>query len=233
MNIMSKLNYFSKTEKLLWCLSVFFIITSFLVFDRANYMTLTASLIGVTALIFCAKGNPIGQVLMIIFSAFYGVISYGFRYYGEMLTYVGMSGPMALVSLITWLKNPYEKNKSEVRVNALNHRDILPMIFSALIVTVIFYFILKHFNTNNLEISTLSITTSFIAVYLTAKRSEYFALAYAINDIVLIGMWILATLENISYLSVIICFVVFLVNDIYSFLNWKKMRKRQQMASKN
>lgn len=233
MKIFSKLNYFSKTEKFLWVISIFFITSSFLIFDRVNYMTLTASLIGVTALIFCAKGNPIGQVLMIMFSAFYGYISYGFRYYGEMMTYVGMSGPMALVSLITWLRNPYEKNKSEVRVNALGHRDILPMVFSALTVTVIFYFILKHFNTNNLEISTLSITTSFIAVYLTAKRSEYFALAYAINDIVLIGMWILATLENISYLSVIICFIVFLANDIYSFFNWKKMRKRQQMASDN
>ena len=233
MKIFSKLNYFSKTEKFLWFTSIFFITLSFLIFDRINYMTLTASLIGVTALIFCAKGNPFGQVLMIIFSALYGVISYGFRYYGEMMTYVGMSGPMALVSLVTWLKNPYEKNKSEVRVNALSCKDIIPMVFSTLIVTVVFYFILKHFNTNNLEISTLSITTSFIAVYLTAKRSEYFALAYAINDIVLIGMWIMATLSDISYLSVIICFVVFLVNDIYSFLNWKKMRKRQQMASKN
>lgn len=228
---MSKLNYFSKTEKLLWLMSMFFIITSFLIFDRVNYMTLTASLIGVTALIFCAKGNPFGQVLMIIFSAFYGYISYGFRYYGEMMTYVGMSGPMALISLITWLKNPYEKNKSEVRVNSLSNKDIFPMVFCTMIVTVVFYFILKYFHTNNLEISTLSITTSFIAVYLTAKRSEYFALAYAVNDIVLIGMWMMATLSDISYLSVIICFIVFLINDIYSFLNWKKMRKRQQMAS--
>lgn len=232
MKIFSKFDYFSKTEKFLWVISVFFIISSFLIFDRVNYMTLTASLIGVTALIFCAKGNPFGQVLMIIFSAFYGYISYGFRYYGEMMTYVGMSGPMALVSLITWLKNPYEKNKSEVRINSLSHKDIFLMISFTLIVTVIFYFILKYFNTNNLKISTFSITTSFMAVYLTARRSEYFALAYAINDIVLIGMWILATLENISYLSVIICFIVFLANDIYSFYNWKKMKKRQQMASK-
>ncbi len=231
MKILSKLNYFSKTEKFLWFISIFFIISSFLIFDRVNYMTLTASLIGVTALIFCAKGNPIGQVLMIIFSAFYGIISYSFRYYGEMMTYIGMSGPMALVSLITWLKNPYEENKSEVKVNTLKSKDIVYMLIFTTIVTIVFYYILKFFNTANLKISTFSITTSFSAVYLTAKRSEYFALAYAINDIVLIGMWIMATLSDISYLSVIICFIVFLVNDIYSFINWKKMKKRQQMAS--
>ena len=39
-------------------------------------MTLAASLIGTTSLIFNAKGNPIGQALMIVFSLLYGVISY-------------------------------------------------------------------------------------------------------------------------------------------------------------
>lgn len=40
------------------------IIISFCVFDRINYMTLCASLIGVTSLIFNAKGNPFGQLLI-------------------------------------------------------------------------------------------------------------------------------------------------------------------------
>jgi nicotinamide riboside transporter PnuC len=78
---MSKLiNYFSKTEIILWISSVSGIILSFSVFDRANYMTLSASLIGVTSLIFNAKGNPFGQLLMIVFSMLYGIISYTFAY---------------------------------------------------------------------------------------------------------------------------------------------------------
>ena len=86
--------YFSKSDISLWSASVILIITSFCLFDRENYMTLCASLIGVTSLIFCAKGNPFGQVLMIIFSLIYGVISYTFSYYGEMITYLGMTMPM-------------------------------------------------------------------------------------------------------------------------------------------
>ena len=62
--------YFSKTELLLWGSSVALIVISFLVFDRENYLTLCASLIGVTSLIFNAKGNPFGQLLMVIFSIF-------------------------------------------------------------------------------------------------------------------------------------------------------------------
>ena len=101
------LQYFSGAERLLWGLSVVFIVGSFCAFDRENYLTLAASLIGVTSLIFNAKGNPIGQVLMVLFSLLYGIISYTFAYYGEMITYLGMTMPMAVFALISWLKNPY------------------------------------------------------------------------------------------------------------------------------
>lgn len=75
-------DYFSKSEIVLWSSSVMVIIISFCVFDRINYMTLCASLIGVTSLIFNAKGNPFGQLLMVVFSLLYGIISYTFSYYG-------------------------------------------------------------------------------------------------------------------------------------------------------
>jgi len=54
------------------------------------------------------------------------------------------------------------------------------------------------------------------------------SLAYAANDVVLIALWILAARENIRYLSVIIYFAVFPVNDLYGFFNWKRMEQRQQ-----
>lgn len=223
----SLINYFSKFEIILWSVSVLSIIVSFVVFDRSNYLTLVASIIGVTSLIFCAKGNPSGQILMIIFSIIYGLISYSFSYYGEMITYIGMTLPMSVFSLVTWLKNPYKNNKAEVKVNKLKRKDIILLVICTLVVTLAFYFILKCFNTANLLPSTFSVTTSFIAAFLTFKRSPFFALAYATNDIVLIILWIMAVKEDVSYISVIICFVVFLFNDLYGFINWLKMQKRQ------
>jgi nicotinamide riboside transporter PnuC len=76
--------------------------------------------------------------------------------------------------------------------------------------------------------STISITTSFIAAYLTFRRSPYFALAYASNDIVLIVLWVLASFKDISYISVVICFAVFLFNDLYGFYNWQRLEKTQK-----
>ena len=226
---MNKKSYFSKGELALWLSSVLLIIVSFFAFDRVNYLTLIASLIGATSLIFNAKGNPFGQILMIVFSVFYGVISYTFAYYGEMITYLGMTAPMAAFALVSWLKNPYNGNRSEVKVNRIGRTEIGFMFLLTAVVTAIFFFILDVLNTANIFFSTLSITTSFIAVYLTFRRSPFFALAYAANDIVLIVMWVMAVAEDVSYISVLICFAMFLVNDIYGFISWLKMEKRQNI----
>ncbi len=225
--LLAKRNYFTKGEYCLWGTSALFIVLSFILFDRSNYMVLIASLIGTTSLIFNAKGNPFGQFLMIIFSLLYTLISYSFAYYGEMITYMGMTAPMALFALIAWLRNPYQGKKSQVAVNSISKRETLLMFLLSVVITAIFYFVLDAFHTSNMLPSTLSVTTSFLAVYLTFRRSPFFALGYAANDIVLIILWVMAAAENIAYLSVVVCFAAFLVNDIYGYVSWRKMERRQ------
>lgn len=218
----------TKFEFGLWIVSVLVITGSFWASGGDDYLTIIASLIGVTALIFVAKGYVLGQILTVIFAVFYGIISFLFTYYGEMITYLFMTAPIAVMSIISWVKNPYE-DTSEVKVNRVTKIQIITMLALAVIVTAIFYFFLKAINNANLLVSTISITTSFVASYLTFLRSPYYAVGYALNDIVLIILWILATLEDISYFPMVICFVMFLANDIYGYYNWTRMRKRQEM----
>lgn len=228
-----KISYFSKGELLLWSCSIITVLLSFFLFDRGNYSALAASLLGVTSLIFCAKGNLIGPLLMVVFSLLYGAISYTFAYYGEMITYLGMTLPMEIVTLISWLKNPYQGNKAEVRVNRIGKGETLFLWILTAVVTIIFYFILSAFHTTNIIPSTISVATSFFAVYLTFRRSPYYAVGYAANDIVLIILWAMASVEDRSYVSVMICFITFFVNDIYGFYNWKRMEHRQMEVFEN
>lgn len=224
---MKKFNIqFTKKEFLLWSFSVSMIIVSFVAFSKDGIITLVASLIGVTAIIINAKGNPTGQALMIIFSLLYGIISFGCAYYGEMMTYLGMNAPMSIVALISWIKNPYGDSK-EVKVNHIKSPEVILMLIIGAFVTVIFYFILKFFHTSNLIVSTLSVLTSFVAVYLMFRRSAFFSVVYALNDIILVILWGLASLNDLSYVSVTVCFLMFLVNDIYAFISWNRMEKRQ------
>jgi len=205
------------------------ILLSFFLFDRGSLLSLAASLVGATSLIFCAKGNPVGQVLMILFSILYSIISFSFSYYGELITYLGMTLPMAVVAFVSWLRHPYQGNKAEVTVNHPKGKEIVLLLGLTVVVTAIFWGILAYFDTANLIVSTFSVATSFFAVCLTFRRSPYFALAYALNDVVLIVLWVMASLKEPSYLSVVVCFVTFLVNDLYCFLNWRRMARRQGM----
>ena len=225
------IHYFTAGEWALWSCSVLIIVLCFIFLDSSSPMTLAASLVGVTALIFNAKGNPFGQVMMIIFSIQYSVISYAFAYYGELATWLGMSAPMAIIALVAWLRNPYKGDHAQVEISRLSRRDILLLVLCTVAVTVAFYFILGALHTTNLIPSTISVTTSFAAAWLTVKRSPYYAAAYALNDVVLIVLWLLAAQVDLSYLSVLICFVVFLVNDLYGFISWRKMQKLQETKS--
>ncbi len=214
-------------EWALWLLSVLVVAGTALMGRTQDPVSVCASLIGVTALIFVAKGHVLGQVLTIVFAVFYGVISWGFRYYGEVITYLCMTAPMAAVALATWLKHPYQ-DSAEVAVRRMSGRGWAVMLLLAALVTAAFYFLLRALGNAALPVSTLSITTSFLASWLTAMRSPWYALAYAANDLVLIVLWVIAAIADPSSVPMAACFSMFFLNDLYGFFNWRRMERRQR-----
>ena len=217
----------SKKEWAIWIGSLLVVTVSNVVSGNLDLLTLLAAIVGVTSLIFAAKGNVWAQILMIVFSILYGIISWRFRYWGEMITYLGMTMPMAIWSTITWFKNPSKENGNEVAIQKLNWKHIAALFFFSIVVTSGFYYLLRVLNTPNIIFSTISITTSFLAATLTMLRSSYYALGYASNDIVLIILWILASKENPIYIPVVVNFSIFFFNDMYGFISWKKRELEQ------
>ncbi len=227
MKLKKLFDYFTPFEWALWGSSVFVITLSYILGQNFHFLTLVASLVGVSALIFLAKGNVIGQILIILFSILYGVVSWEFKYYGELITYVFMTLPSAAVACVTWFKNPSKKGRSEVAVAPLTKKNLIWLGILSIPVTLLFYFLLRALGTENLLLSTFSVTTSFVAASLSILRSPYYALGYAANDVILIGLWTYATFSFVAYLPMVFCFLTFLVNDLYGFFSWRKMEKRQ------
>ena len=108
----------TKKEWGIWMGALLVIVVSNIFSANFNALTLMASCVGVTSLIIAAKGNVWSQILMILFSILYGIISWQFHYWGEMMTYLGMTMPMAVWSTITWIRNPSESGK-EVEIQQL------------------------------------------------------------------------------------------------------------------
>ena len=220
----------SVKEWWLWSISMLIVTVSNLVGGSFDVLTLAATWVGITSLIFAAKGNVWAQFLMVAFSILYGIISFRFRYWGEMITYLGMTLPMAVWSAVTWLRNPSAGSKSEVAIRKLEKKHFLFLLVLSIVVTGAFYFILRWLETPNIVFSTLSVTTSFLAASLTMLRSSYYALGYAANDLVLIVLWGLAAAKDPVYIPVIINFRIFFMNDMYGFISWKK-RERTQLCA--
>ena len=212
----------SRCEWALWLASLAVVLIANLMTPEPVPLTMAAALVGVTSLVFAAKGNVWAQILMIVFSILYGVISFRFRYWGEMITYLGMTLPMAVWSTVTWLKNPSKENGSEVAIQMLARRHLTLLAVSTVAVTAVFYFILKALDTPSLFFSTVSVITSFLAAALTMLRSSYYAMGYAANDVVLIVLWVMASMDDPAYIPVAVNFGIFLLNDLYGFVSWKK-----------
>lgn len=220
----------TRQEYAIWIGSLIAVTLSFLLGHDRDVLTLIASLIGVTGLIFVAKGDVLGQALIVVFAILYAIISWELRYYGEVITYVGMSAPIALLAIISWLRHPSKAGNNEVAVAHVKAGAWCLLGLLTAVITFAFYFILRFFNTANLIPSTISVATSFIAASLTFLRSPYYGLGYAANDVVLIVLWVMASFQDPGYLPMVLGFLTFLVNDLYGFFNWRRMQRRQSNA---
>lgn len=228
LNIRKSFGRLTRFEWGLLVVSLVVVSASFVLSPEGDLLNLLTSLIGVTGLIFIAKGMLLGPIITLVFSLLYAIISYRFAYYGEVLTYLGMTAPMEVVAIVAWARHPYKEDEGEVEVAHVRPRQVVLMTVLTVATTIGSYYLLRAFGTANLLTSTVSVASSFVAVYLTWLRSPYYALGYAANDVVLIVLWVLASLEDVAYVPMVACFAMFLVNDIYGFVNWRRMHRRQR-----
>lgn len=213
----------------LFC-SLIVITLCFILGTDRNVFSLVVSLIGVISVLTVAKGLVIAPMINIVYNIIYAILSITQQYYGEAIIYIFLMIPISVMSIVEWLKNKSKDDENVVEINKIHGIEYMWLSVVTLIATIGFYFLLKFLNTNELVISTISLISSLVASYLMLRRCSYYALGFMANDIILIILWGLVVKNNsIAYLPTVITFVVFLINDIYGFINWKKIEKKQEI----
>ena len=208
--------------------SIIAITVCFVVGKEKNVLSFIGSLVGITGVLFTAKGLVSAPFLNMIYGVFYIIVSFYQKYYGEAIIYLALMTPLDIITIISWLKNRNKDNSSTVKINKIHGIEYLYLAIGTAIATVGFYFLLRALNTNQLIISTISLITSAVAAYLMFRRCSYYALGFMLNDIVLIVLWSLVVVDSgIGYLPTVISFCVFLINDTYGFTLWKLEEKKQ------
>lgn len=213
--------------------SIVAIVTCFIFGVDKNWFSLVVSIVGVVSVMSVAKGLVFAPFINIVYNILYAIISISQKYYGEAIIYIGLMIPISIASIVSWLKNKNSSNQSVVEVNKIHGYEYLWLAIGTLIATVIFYFVLRALNTNELIVSTISLITSAVASYLMLRRCSYYAIAFILNDFILIVLWSIVVINSGTlYLPTVISFCVFLVNDIYGFIHWKLEERKQNLNNK-
>lgn len=192
----------------------------------ASWMSAVTGIFGLSCVLFAAKGKIIGIFFTWVMIVFYSILSYKNKYYGEVFINLCMMFPMTIIQLISWLKNLGKDYV--VKVNSITKKEIIIVCSAAALAFVAFYFILRALNTSQLIFSTISIVTSVLATYFQSRRSKYGFLAFLVNDAVLCVLWLFATLEDIKNVAMLTAIALYVVSDIYGFISWGILQKRQQ-----
>lgn len=201
------------------------IITTSICFG-ASWMSAVTGIFGLSCVLFAAKGKIIGIFFTWVMIVFYSILSFKNKYYGEVFINLCMMFPMTIIQLISWLKNLGKDYV--VKVNSITKKEIIIVCSAAALAFVAFYFILRALNTSQLIFSTISIVTSVLATYFQSRRSKYGFLAFLVNDSVLCVLWLFATLEDIKNVAMLTAVALYVVSDIYGFISWGILQKRQQ-----
>ena len=72
----------SPGERVLWLVSMAVVALASVLGGQTTAAGVLGPVIGVTALIYIARGAVLGQVLMVVFSLVYGYLSFQCQYYG-------------------------------------------------------------------------------------------------------------------------------------------------------
>ena len=194
------------------------------IYLNCGFLATIVPFIGFFSALNQAKGHVVGQVVGVLLAILYSIMSYNNQYYGEVIIYLVVILPLYISGIYTWLKN--RDNKSEkVKQNVIETKEWHGLLLVNILLYVGLFFLLKHFNTSNLLVSTISMNINLTATYLLVRRSRYSFLFYLINAFILLILWGLPVLNgNILLLPMVFDAVLLLINNLYGLHSWSKSK---------
>lgn len=211
----------NKFEIALFLLSLIFIV-GLGFYLHCELLSIIVAFLGFFSALNQAKGFVLGQVTGVIMAILYSIMSYNNQYYGEVIIYLLVILPLYISGIYTWLKNK-DKKSSKVKQNKIKKKEWTTLAVINVVAFVGLYLLLKHFNTSNLLVSTLSMNINLTATYLLVRRCKYTFLFYLVNSVILLVLWGLPVLEgNILLLPMVFDGILLFINNIYGLYSWSR-----------
>ena len=193
---------------------------------HSSWVVVLNSLLGLTTIFLLSQGYILGNIIGILQLITYCYLTITNRIYGELVEIFLITLPAYIFSFYTWGKSSNSNILKPQKNISTKNWCIVVSISTCL--SLAMYFVFNAFGTQSLIFSTIIFGINCVSGYLKVKRVKYtfvFNLAaYAVS----LAMWsVFAFNGDLSYLPVMLNYVVYIVFCVLGLFNWTKIGKAQ------
>lgn len=184
-----------------------------------------AALTGTWYTLWAGKGKISCYFFGIINSICYGLISYQYRFFGEVMLNLGYYLPMMFVGIFCW-KN-HLSDHGVIKKTSLSLKGKAVLLLSTLMAIILYGLLLKCLNGRTPYLDSLTTILSIAAMIMTVKRCSEQWLLWIIVNTASIIMWLNVFLQNGSAISSLLMWIISLANGFIFYFQWAKEVKKQ------
>jgi len=191
-------------------------------FHKILWLCDFSSIFGITNAIFAAK-HKIQSLIFNLLSTLILIITNTYQHiWLNAFTCLFICTPVLILGIIKWRKNEEKGNQN---LNTLSKKTNIIAWSSYILVSILFIFILKALNGNLYILDAFYSAGCVFGVILSSfayiNQFEFFIFANIFGII----MYVLLTIQNINNLPIAFMTIIYLILNIVSYINWRKLRK--------
>lgn len=222
--VKKEIKSFKKNELFLFFLVIFTtVIIS--VFSKDSKIALINAICGMSYTFFAGYGKVYCFLIGLIGTFCYCYLSYKNGFFGNLLLYGLYYFPMQVLGIFKWKKN-LKKDKNEIIKTKLSKKERIIYLFFGVLLSCLFYFVLKYVGDKNPFMDSFSTIFSIIGMLLTVKRCiEQWYVWFFVN-LTSFLMWLYAVINGTNCISTVVMWGVYLFLAVYFLKMWKKELKK-------
>lgn len=217
-----------KPLEIVWLSLATAVILGLSIYWKDTVIGILSALTGVWCVILTGKGKRSSFIFGVFNVLFYAYVSFGAKYYGEVMLNLIYYFPMNFVGWYAWKKH-MNKDTGEVEKRHLNLKKSA-VIYALTAVAIFLYgLVLKAMNGGLPFIDSMSTVVSVTAQILSVRRLTEQWILWIVVDIVTVIMWGINFAQGQENISMLLMWSIYLLNAIFMYIRWNREAKKNEI----
>lgn len=210
-----------KKIEIAWLISASVIIAILSISLGDNAIGLVMAITGVICVILTGKGKMSCYLFGLVNTLLYAYISFGAKYYGEVMLNLLYYVPMQFIGWFMWKKHINQETK-EVKKRRLTFPQELILLAVSLCLVYGYGLVLKMLGGSLPFIDSMSTCLSVLAMILSVKRYMEQWILWIVIDLVTVYMWFVNYAQGGTDAATLFMWLLYLLNAVFMLVKWSR-----------